>query len=524
MSITKKVEELKSTLSNSSPLSTLLQKSFLSEKEIVKKIISVRTPSLSLSDIDVMLDGGQKNLLFDNIGNLAGQAGNLGNLAGQAGNLGNLVGQVGNIGNLSGQSGNLLGQAGNLGNLAGQVGNIGNLTGQVENIGNLSGQAGNLLGQSGNLGNLAGQVGNIGNLTVQFQIGDILQQFSALKNVPGPETVYSLINKSKSAVESGIFPINQLTPYFDEAKDMKQRVLVCVTMLSTMQISLLQELIRISIQIGTSITGMAILVAPMSFNVPAAISMLLLIVDQLSNICKTILSCLPFLDCLKLLDFVIDNAPNNPVVTGLEVVITFLTSIYKFCSILKKFIDTLFEALSKLLGKGKGGCEKEKRKYNRKKRKLIKEIREILGDSNFGGNPYFLTTSEDDEFYFPELEAKIESLIRSGKISEDDADSARDIQDEIKSFDDRIRIVCDFEVPETINGDIDIDKIELNNEVFQTLRDIKGVTDAIAVGREKFVYDAELPDGTILKDLTLEEIKDLQEKFDVIFKTNENPN
>ena len=115
-------------------------------------------------------------------------------------------------------------------------------------------------------------------------------------------------------------------------------------------------------------------------------------------------------------------------------------------------------------------------------------------------------------------------LLKDGEISEDGADDARDIQDEIKSFDDRIKIICDFKIPETQNGEIDLDKVDLDNEVFQSIRDIKGVTDAIAVGREKYVYDAELPDGTILKDLTLEEIKELQEKFDIIFKTNENLN
>jgi hypothetical protein len=506
MALTDKVEEFKSTLASSSPLTAILQKSFLSEKEIVKKILSIKSPELSLSDIDVMLDGGAKNLLFDyaNLGGLVGQLGNLGGIGGQLGNLGGIGGQLGNLGGIGGQ-------LGNLGGIGGQLGNLGGIGGQLGNLGGIGGQLGNL-----------GGIGGVGN---------ILQQFNAFKSVPGPETVYSLLNKSKAAVSSGIFPLPQSSPLFDEARDMKQRVLVCITILSNIQISLLQEIIRVSIQIGTSISGMAILVAPMSFNVPAAISMLLLIVDQLSNICKTILSCLPFLDCLKLLDFVIDNVPSNPVITGLEVAITFLNGTYKLCSILKQFIDKLFEALSKLTGKGKGGCEKEKRKYNRKKKKLVKEIREILDDPKFGEKgiedgkfEYRLVPSEADEFYFPELEDRLKSLQDSGKISEDDADNARDIQDEIKSFDDRIKIICGFVIPETINGEIDLDKINLDNEVFETIRDIKNITDAIATGREKYVYDAELPDGTVIKDLDIDDIKDLQEKFDIIFKSNDNLN
>jgi hypothetical protein len=441
MSIAKKVEELKSTLASSSPLTGLLNQSFLPENEIAKKILLNRNPNLSKSDADLMIDGSRSNPIPTG---LTGPG---------------AIGAAGSVG----------------------------LT---------------------ELPTSTGATGPAGN------VASIIQQ---LKNVPGPATIYSAQNKSDSAGTN--FPLPQTSPYLIEAKNMKGRITVCVTMLSSMQISLLQELIRVAIQIGTSIAGIAIMVAPMSFNVPGAISHLLLIVDQLSNICKTILSCMPFLDCLSLLDFVIDNVPSNPVVVGLEVVITFLLSIYKLCSILKEFIDKLFGSLNKKIN-----CEKEKRKYNRKKRKLIKEIRELLKDEGFGGTPYSLIPSEKDENYFTQLEDKLRLLLKDGEISEDGADDARDIQDEIKSFDDRIKIICDFTIPETQNGEIDLDKVDLDNEVFQSIRNIKGVTDAIAVGREKYVYDAELPDGTVLKDLTLEEIKELQEKFDIIFKTNENLN
>jgi len=441
MSIAKKVEELKSTLASSSPLTGLLNQSFLPENEIAKKILLNRNPNLSKSDADLMIDGSRSNPIPTG---LTGPG---------------AIGAAGSVG----------------------------LT---------------------ELPTSTGATGPAGN------VASIIQQ---LKNVPGPATIYSAQNKSDSAGTN--FPLPQTSPYLIEAKNMKGRITVCVTMLSSMQISLLQELIRVAIQIGTSIAGIAIMVAPMSFNVPGAISHLLLIVDQLSNICKTILSCMPFLDCLSLLDFVIDNVPSNPVVVGLEVVITFLLSIYKLCSILKEFIDKLFGSLNKKIN-----CEKEKRKYNRKKRKLIKEIRELLKDEGFGGTPYSLIPSEKDENYFTQLEDKLRLLLKDGEISEDGADDARDIQDEIKSFDDRIKIICDFTIPETQNGEIDLDKVDLDNEVFQSIRDIKGVTDAIAVGREKYVYDAELPDGTVLKDLTLEEIKELQEKFDIIFKTNDKLN
>ena len=301
MSITKKVEELKSTLASSSTLTGLLNQSFLPENEIAKKIVLNRNPNLSKSDADLMIDGVASNPIP------TGPTG------------------PGDIGS------------------AGSVG----LSGLPASTGT------GVIGSAGSAG-LTGLPTSTGATIPAGNVGSIQQ----LKNVPGPATIYSAQNKSDSAGTN--FPLPQTSPYLIEAKNMKGRIIVCVTMLSSMQISLLQELIRVAIQIGTSIAGIAIMVAPMSFNVPGAISHLLLIVDQLSNICKTILSCMPFLDCLSLLDFVIDNVPSNPVVIGLEVVITFLLSIYKLCSILKEFIDKLFGSLNKKIN-----CEKEKRKYTK---------------------------------------------------------------------------------------------------------------------------------------------------------------
>lgn len=479
MAISEKVDELKSVLTESTLLSKSLKSSFLPDKEIVKKIIKQRSPSLSLSDIEIMVEGGTKNPFF----NYAST-------------------DVLNNSNLD--------------------------PNQLQNLSNT------LSSQNINSQNLQSSLdlNNIGQSGTNF--GDLTQQFENFKNVPGPETLYSLANKTKASRETQIFPLPQVSPFFTEAQEMKDRLLVCVTMLSSFKETLLKELIRVAIQLATSLPAIAIMAAPTSFNVPGAISHLMLVINALENICKIILSSLPFLDCLRLLDFVIDNVQSNPVVKGIETVLTFLTSIYKFCSLLSRLVEKLFKAMNNLTK----NCEKQKRKFKRKKRRKIKQLREVLKDSKFGPyttlnsenleKPFFTSREESnqDEVLGFQINGKFISLEDklSQGYSEDEEDEALELADEIFSFDQRIKIICELEVPENPDDEVDFTKTDLDEDVFEIIRDIKTITNGIESGGEKYVYDAELPDGRIIRDLDLEDVEELEKRFNIIFKSNENLN
>lgn len=380
-----------------------------------------------------------------------------------------------------------------------------------------------------------GSINNLQNVGSNFigipNLGNLTQQFENFKSVPGKETLYSIANKTKGASESGLFPLPQIGSIYDEAQEMKDRILVCITMLANFKESLIQELIRVAIQLATSISAIAIMAAPMSYNIPGAISHLMLVISALENICKVILSCLPFLDCLKLLDYVIDNVPSNPVVVGIEIVLTFLLTIYKFCRILSGLIKKLFGAMNKITK----DCEKQKKKFKRKKRRKIKQLREVLDDPNFGPytrldndtleKPFFTTKgeqSEDDTLGF-QLNGKFTSLEdKLQDYNEDEQDEALDLADEIFSFDERIKIICNLEIPS--DPDAEIDLTNTDDNVYEVIRDIKEITNGIESGGEKYVYDAELPDGRIIRDLNLDDVEELEERFNVIFKSNENLN
>ena len=183
-------------------------------------------------------------------------------------------------------------------------------------------------------------------------------------------------------------------------------------------------------------------------------------------------------------------------------------------------------------------CEKQKRKFKRKKRRKIKQLREILKDPKFGPyatlnsenleKPFFTSREESnqDEILGFQINGKFISLEDklSQGYSEDEEDEALELADEIFSFDQRIKIICELEVPENPDDEVDFTKTDLDEDVFEIIRDIKTITNGIESGGEKYVYDAELPDGRIIRDLDLEDVEELEKRFNIIFKSNENLN
>jgi hypothetical protein len=67
-----------------------------------------------------------------------------------------------------------------------------------------------------------------------------------------------------------------------------------------------QDLITTSIKIGNAVAAMGQLIAPLSFNVPAAIALLLLIIDAITHLIKRMSEVIVMLEPLKQLSLVID--------------------------------------------------------------------------------------------------------------------------------------------------------------------------------------------------------------------------
>lgn len=148
---------------------------------------------------------------------------------------------------------------------------------------------------------------------------------------------------------SPTYPLPSNHVYYNEVKKTKNEVREAVTGLIKDQKALLQDLIITAVKISNAIPGITQLIAPVSFNVPAAISLLLLIVDAINLIINKIMDILKYLEPLKKLNLLIDDSKFNSVTTPINIALQILLSIFEPISLLKKFIDKLMGELNKAI-------------------------------------------------------------------------------------------------------------------------------------------------------------------------------
>jgi len=132
-----------------------------------------------------------------------------------------------------------------------------------------------------------------------------------------------------------------------EVNRIKNDVRKSVTCVMGKQQSLMQDLVMTLIQTVTSIAGAAVLIAPVSFNIPAAISVILLIIDLINSLCVKILEIVMCIEPLKDLKVILKpklfKVATGPINVGLMILIAIVPII---CA-LKLFIDKLMNKLKK---------------------------------------------------------------------------------------------------------------------------------------------------------------------------------
>ena len=144
----------------------------------------------------------------------------------------------------------------------------------------------------------------------------------------------------------GRFPIPKNSPFHDQARSLKSELKSACVNLIKEEKAIIQNLILTSVKISNAIPGIVILISPLSFNVPAAISLLLLMIDAINLLINKILDVLQFLEPLKKLKLAIDDASFTIVTAPINIAITVLISIFEPISLLKKFIDLLMGQLN----------------------------------------------------------------------------------------------------------------------------------------------------------------------------------
>lgn len=265
--------------------------------------------------------------------------------------------------------------------------------------------------------------------------------------------------------------------YKPEIKKIKEKVRTAATQLIKEQKALIQDLIKTAIQTGTAIAGAAQLIAPLSFNVPGAINLILLIIDAISKIINKLLDILVHLEPLKYLKLLIDPKKFEAITAPINIALQILIGIFSPISALKAFIDLLMGQL-----KSKTSPENLKDEIQQTKDKIAKDKSDIAN-------------------------TKEEETDKRDRLNKDIAH-----QNEI------LNQLTSTNIPVTINGEFD--ETELNKfhpDLYVTLNSIKDVSEKIASG-EHHLYDVKLPNGNKLVNINDDALEQLRNTYRVVFE------
>ena len=136
----------------------------------------------------------------------------------------------------------------------------------------------------------------------------LLAKNSGMKLKDAETMVYGYPKSSAGSSNkySGIYPIKKDHELYNQANKLLKDLKIAGMKLLKENIGIATDLITTSIKIANSVAAMVQLIAPLSFNVPAAISLLLLIIDAINQLIKRATEIIEILGPLKQLIFVID--------------------------------------------------------------------------------------------------------------------------------------------------------------------------------------------------------------------------
>lgn len=276
--------------------------------------------------------------------------------------------------------------------------------------------------------------------------------------------------------ENGIYPLSKNNPIYTEVKKIKDEVRESVMLMVREQKELMQSLVKTSVQMANSIAGAAVMIAPLSFNVPGAISLIMLVIDSIAALISKIMAIIQRLGPLKYLPLLLpDNAFESitaPINTAVKVLISIFDSTKFLQKIVNDLIGKLTSALSDLTSQI---ADLEKQLLG--KLSELKDLKKLPFTS--------IKQIKNKEKEIADIKTNIENMKNAGKLPKTNENG-------------------DFEV--TSVGDIlgikdDLDKTAAANNQFL-----------------EYLYDVHLPDGSIISDLTEEEVDLIKEKYDIIFE------
>jgi hypothetical protein len=319
-----------------------------------------------------------------------------------------------------------------------------------------------------------------------------------------------------------------------EAKNVKQEIKEATFQLITKLKDMAKKIIMSVIQTASSIPAIIITISAPPWNVPKAISYVLIIVESYLNIIKSIKEVLPFLKPLKNLPLVTGKNNLKKVGAFLNVIVKAIRALWIPIKLLDTVIKALIKAITSFLSRNKNKIFRKATKKLKKlghlyKPSLIKWLSE--NDKSFPGIPSPSDLLRDPPPPF--VRGKYRQSDEDGNIldipcyayEDDDIDEVQDllrtyvIGDENKITN---RVVAykknkesDDPREKTVDEMLDdLDKLDAQlDDSVDNFPDIERLPDS---GEEdRFIYDILLPDGTVFKNISEEGV----EEFKNIYST-----
>jgi hypothetical protein len=297
---------------------------------------------------------------------------------------------------------------------------------------------------------------------------------------------------SEFAKKNKLYPLNKDSIYYQEAKNIKDDVRKSVMLLFKEQKELMQDLSKTSIQVASSISGAAILIAPLSFNVPGAISVVLLVIDGISKIISKMMNIIQHLGPLKYLVLLIPENKADSIVKPINTMLTILISLFNATKLLQKLIDKLMKVLKKRIKSSntasiiKGKCDVTKGELN----DLLNQQKKI--------------------HLFKSSKAIRDAIQKQIDAKKEEVKACQERTDELENM---------SNLEETVDGNFaEIPLNELLSKIDPELSEqLENITDA---NNEfySYVYDVHFPDGSMRSNLSDDELEAIKNKYNLIFE------
>lgn len=273
---------------------------------------------------------------------------------------------------------------------------------------------------------------------------------------------------------------DRIVEYKEQAKNILKEIKMAFYNLVRQVKAIIKKSITSITQTGTSIGAIAVIIAAPPWNIPLAISYTMAVVDILLTLIAELKAILPFTIVFDKLKFV-TTAQNLSVIcsiinVNLETILTLWSKINGLDTLIKKLLDKIIELLS---------SSNKQKTFNKVQRKLKK-----LG--HFRGGVH---------------------IIDGVSVRADTFEDASEVKDLLDTFvvDYGNETVVDYKKD---NSGVDSETLlnSLKNEVN------KDQNVEVPTNIEDSLYDVRLPNGTILRNQTDDDLEELKKVYTVVLE------